>query len=227
MKQAEILASDGQIYSRQPIRTHFIQRGENYLAVLQKYVLPRYQTGDLVVISEKMISICQNNVLEIKNIKISRLTRWLATKVEQTPAGEAMGNPYKLQTAVNLVGWPRILFAAATSVIGKKVFHRHGWFYLIAGREVAGIDGVCADAFKEYLDLIILNPRQPNLVCQQVYEQLGMSCALVDANDLGVEILGMSPDLKNKLYLKSLIADNPAGQSNEQTPLILIRKTES
>ena len=48
---------------------------------------------------------------------------------------------------------------------------------------------------------------------------------IVDANDLGQEILGVSSDLKGREdYLKELIKDNPAGQGRQTTPLILIRK---
>ena len=49
---------------------------------------------------------------------------------------------------------------------------------------------------------------------------------IVDANDLGQEILGTSYDLENnEEKLKKLIRDNPAGQNRELTPFILIRKS--
>lgn len=226
-KSLSIVASNHNSYQRFAIKTHFICRGEDYLDILRTYALPHYQPGDILALSEKMISICQNHVREIQDIKISHLARRLCARVEQTPAGEAMGNPYKLQAALDLVGWPRILLAALLSVIGKKIFRRKGWFYLVAGKEVAGIDGVCADAFPEYLKLIILNPIKPDQVCRQIYSRLGMRAMIMDANDLGVEILGKSPDLKDKKFLQSLVADNPAGQSNEQTPIILIRAVSS
>ena len=51
---------------------------------------------------------------------------------------------------------------------------------------------------------------------------------IVDANDLGVEILGHSSTLPfTDGQLCSLIRDNPAGQSTQMTPLILIRKLPS
>ena len=48
---------------------------------------------------------------------------------------------------------------------------------------------------------------------------------IVDANDLGQEVLGHSSDIElSNEELKGLIRDNPSGQGKELTPLILIRK---
>ena len=48
---------------------------------------------------------------------------------------------------------------------------------------------------------------------------------IVDANDLGQEILGYSSDITlTQEELAGLIRDNPCGQGQETTPLILIRK---
>ena len=48
---------------------------------------------------------------------------------------------------------------------------------------------------------------------------------IVDSNDFGQEILGKSYDIElENQELKELIRDNPAGQGQQQTPLILIRK---
>ena len=48
---------------------------------------------------------------------------------------------------------------------------------------------------------------------------------IVDANDFNVEILGKSNSLKyDDKTLAQIIKDNPAGQSKQLTPIILIRK---
>ena len=54
---------------------------------------------------------------------------------------------------------------------------------------------------------------------------LGISCMVVDANDIDVEILGKSPDLADKpaALLADLIRDNPAGQDDELTPFVIVR----
>ena len=81
------------------------------------------------------------------------------------------------------------------------------------------------DLFKEYGDIGIMLPENPTKVCNEIREKLGISCMIVDANDLGQEVLGYSDDIKlTEEELKGLIKDNPTGQGREQTPLVLIRK---
>ncbi|MNP57121.1 hypothetical protein D3C76_1519180 [compost metagenome] len=50
---------------------------------------------------------------------------------------------------------------------------------------------------------------------------------IVDANDINVEILGKADVIEyDDDHLRSIIKDNPAGQTRELTPLILIREKE-
>ena len=68
-------------------------------------------------------------------------------------------------------------------------------------------------------------PENPDKVCNEIYQKLGINSMIVDANDFNVEILGKSNNLcYNDEELKQIIKDNPAGQSNQLTPIVLIRK---
>ena len=81
--------------------------------------------------------------------------------------------------------------------------------------------------WSEYRDIGIENPENPSGVCDEIKEKLGMSCMIVDANDLGQEILGYSSDITlSEEELLGLIADNPCGQGQQTTPIILIRKKQ-
>jgi len=215
---------NGHKYWRHSIRTHFITPNEDYISIVEKYVSPLYQAGDVLSISEKVIALCQNRVLDIADIKLSWWAKFLSRFVKMTPAGESVGNPYKMQIAMNSAGLPRILLAAAVAAITRP-FGIKGMFYRVAGHGVAGIDGFCTDAFEWYLTKGILVPDKPNEVCNEIKAKLGIYCMIVDANDLDVEILGHSSDMPfSKSDLKALIRDNPAGQGSEQTPLVLIRR---
>ena len=137
-----------------------------------------------------------------------------------------MDEPYKLQLAINMKGLPLILWASFCSAVGK-LFHKRGIFYEIVGQDVAGIDGFYShSAFELYHTLAVLNPKEPEKVCEKIKTELGYSCILADANDLNVEILGLSPDVREKGddYAVGLIKDNPAGQADELTPFIIIRQ---
>lgn len=68
-------------------------------------------------------------------------------------------------------------------------------------------------------------PEKPNEVCDEIYEKLRVKCMIVDANDFSIEILGKASCIEcSKEMLADMIRDNPAGQSKQLTPLILIRK---
>ena len=212
-------------YERYGIKTHFIQRGEDYIEVLRRYVSPLYQAGDVVTLGEKVISMCQDNTVEKADVKLSFWAKFLSKFATSNHNGIGMDEPYKLQLAINMKGLPRVLWGAFWGAV-CKVFGKRGVFYEIVGQDVAGIDGFYShSAFETYHNLAVLNPKEPDKVCAAVYEQLGISCMLVDANDIAVEVLAKSPDLAevSDEDLAERIRDNPAGQDDELTPFILIR----
>ena len=224
----EPIVVGGQEYHRCAIQTHFVQRGESYVELVKKYVLPLYQPGDILSLSEKVISMCQNNVVEKKDVKVGFWARFLSKFASSNNHGIAMDEPYKLQLAINLAGLPRILLACFCSAV-TKLFGIRGVFYKVAGHGIDGIDGFyMGSSFDVYHDLALLNPKEPVKVCNDIKEQLGIDCLLVDANDLSVVIFGKSDSLAEvpDEDLIAMIKDNPAGQSDELTPLILIKKAD-
>ncbi len=217
---------DGKQYQRYAVATHFVERGEDYIKVLRQYIQPLYKEGDIISMSEKVISMCQNNTVEMKDVKLGFWAKFLSKFASKSTAGIAMDEPYKLQLAINMKGLPLILWASFCSAVGK-LFHKRGIFYEIVGQDVAGIDGFYShSAFELYHTLAVLNPKEPEKVCEKIKTELGYSCILADANDLNVEILGLSPDVREKGddYAVGLIKDNPAGQADELTPFIIIRQ---
>lgn len=220
---------EGTDFQRYAVATHFVERGEDYIKVLDQYISPLYKKGDIISMSEKVISMCQNNTVEMKDVKLGFWAKFLSKFAMKTSAGIGMNEPYKLQLAIDMKGLPLVLWASFCSGVGK-IFGKRGIFYEIVGQDVAGIDGFYShSAFETYHTLAVLNPKEPEKVCQNIYEKLGFSCILADANDLNVELLGRSPDLNDKSeeYLINLIKDNPAGQDDELTPFIIIRKEEN
>jgi len=224
-KKSEIKI-DSNLYRRHAIKTRFITVGESYLDIFKEYVSPLYKKGDIISCSEKVISLCQNRIIKRDDIEISFFAKTLAKFASKPETGVGVGESIKMQYAINKVGLPKVIFASvmsgATKLLGKK-----GVFYKIVGQEVAGLDGFYGKVWKEYENIGIELPVNPDEVCDEIKKELGISCMIVDANDLGVEILGKSKDIcyDNK-YLKRLIIDNPAGQDKELTPFILIRKEE-
>ena len=52
----------------------------------------------------------------------------------------------------------------------------------------------------------------------------GHDVVIIDANDLGVAVLGKSSKDITDDFCKNVFKDNPLGQSAEQTPLCIVRK---
>ncbi len=222
-KNAEMQVGD-EIYLRQPIKTHFVKQGESYIDVVEKYVKPVYEEGDIISISEKIISLCQNRVVKREDIKIGFWAKLLSKFASHPDTGVGVGETIKMQYAINTVGLLRVLWASIASAV-TKLFGKKGVFYEIVGLDVSGLDGFYDHIWAEYRDIGIQLPDNPDKVCNEIKEKLGISAMIVDANDLGQVILGKSDDIeKDDENLVQMISDNPAGQGRETTPIVLIRK---
>jgi hypothetical protein len=212
-------------YSKIPIKTHFVTISDKIEDVVFKYAIPLAKKGDILVLCEKIVSITQNRVIEKKDIRLSFWAKFLSKFAKKTPSGFSVGNPYKMQVAINLAGLLRILFASFMGGIGKLI----GWpglFYIIAGNAISRIDGFYGETFAQYADLGILGCIKGDEVCNNLRNKYGYSFAIADVNDLGGNILGLSFDLKGKeKMLLDLLADNPATQSAQQTPIVILRES--
>ena len=223
-KSVEVTAG-GKRYMRHAIRVRFVEAGkESYIALLRQYVVPLYEEGDLLSISEKVISLCQNRVIMKSELKVGFWAKFLSRFTYKSPYGFGIRNPLKMAAAIKLAGLPRVLLAAVCSAVGK-LFGVRGIFYRVVGHNVANIDGFNSLAFDYYSDKGMISPENPVSVCDEIKSKLGIECMIVDANDIGVEILGACSDTPYDMEtMKALIMDNPAGQETEMTPFILIRE---
>ena len=87
------------------------------------------------------------------------------------------------------------------------------------------LDGFYGEDIPAYADLGIRIPTEPDLLCDQVYEKTGVQSYIVDANGLGVELMGKSSGITApETWLTEVIRDNPAGQEEQMTPFILVRR---
>ena len=100
-------------------------------------------------------------------------------------------------------------------------------FYKIAGHGIDGIDGFyMRSSFDIYHDIAVLNPKNPEKIVKEIYDTYGIKSMIVDANDLSISIFAKCEELNaiGDKTLIGMIGDNPAGQSDELTPFILIRE---
>ena len=217
----------GKTYARHAIATHFVNVGESYIDLIEKYVKPLYRPGDIVSSSEKVIALCQGRIVTEEQCKPGFWAKVLSRFVHQTSAGPGMGLPVKMQFAINICGLGKVIWAAVCAGFGK-LLGKKGVFYDMLGEEVTGLDGFYGEDIPEYEHMGVRVPDQPAKVCDEVYEKTGVVMMIVDANDLNVELLGKGEQLSGRTReeLLALIADNPAGQDRQLTPFVLIREVK-
>ncbi|GMX58370.1 MAG: hypothetical protein MCSN_0240 [Candidatus Microsyncoccus archaeolyticus] len=211
-------------FERIPVKTHMITFGEDLILIMKKYVVPQYQKDDFVAISEKVVSVCQNNVRHISDVKAGWLAKLLVKGVKKYPQDVGFSIPEKMQTAIDISGEPRMILAAILGGIGK-LFGLHGIFWIIAGNRVSEIDGFNPDAMYPYTEYVALPPKDPKGICEKIEKELGIPATIIDGNNINVEIISMSSGIEvDKKTVREILLDNPMGQDNELTPFILVRK---
>ncbi len=216
------LEIEGKKYLRIPVQTDLIQPIDNIVEVVDKYTAGLVQQDDLVVVSEKVVAITQGRAFKIDEIKPSRLATFLSRFVHKTPHGIGLGMPETMELAIREVGALKIIFASLVGAIGK-LFGIKGVFYNICGPKVRAIDGPCNNTIPPFNEYAVLGPEDPDRVAREIKAKVNCHVAVIDANDLGVNILGVSgPELDIALLIE-LLKDNPLGQSSERTPIGIIR----
>ena len=209
---------------RLPIKTHVITNNDELFKIVERYVTPLLQKNDFLFISERIVAITQGRAFPIKDIKPSFLAKFLVNFVHQSPYGIGLKSPWTMQLAIKEAGVIRIIFAALISALTKP-FGLKGIFYKVVGKNINAIDGPCDYTLPPYNQYAKLGPKDPQKVAQQIKEKINTEVIIIDANDLGVATLGKSTDKITDDFCQNVFRDNPLGQSTEQTPLCLVRKT--
>lgn len=218
-----IIEVDGQKYARHPVKTKLITPEDKDPAeIVAKYVRGIAKKGDIVFVSEKIIAIMQGRAKPVKEIRPSKMATWLSAHVYKNPAGIGLASPETMQLAIEEAGLWRILLAAFIAALTKP-FGIKGLFYYIAGEQARGIDGPVPYAIPPYNTYASKSPLNPKEVAENISKKIGLPVAIVDANDLGVRVLGAAGGANKKLIAKA-IRDNPLGQSSQSTPIGILRK---
>ena len=220
----EIIEVDGVKYSRLCLKTHVITEKDDIVDVATKYAKPYVADGDILFITEKIVGCTQGRAIPLSEIHPRKLAVILSKFVLKTPYGIGLAMPETMEMALRECGTFKILFAAAISAVGK-LFGKRGWFYKIAGEKARTIDGPCDCTLPPYNECVSLAPLNPDEVAKKVSDAIGCEVIITDINDLGGNILGTSKaGADTDLYVQ-ILKDNPLGQSSQQTPMGIIRKS--
>jgi hypothetical protein len=220
-KPAVIAVGERQV-RRITVKTGLITEHDNILGVAERFSKPVLQPGDVFTVAESPVAVTQGRAIPIARIRPGFWATVLWRFVKKVPYGIGLRSPWSMQCAIDEVGAPRIVRASVAGAWGK-LRGRSGDFYRVAGKQAAMIDAAHTSGVKEFYECVIKGPKDPDRVAQQLKERLGVEAAIVDANDIfGCAVVGASDGLDVKL-VEQAMRDNPAGQGDEKTPIVILR----
>lgn len=219
---------NGVKYARFPIETPIVNIGDNLNTFVEEFAKPYIQEGDFLCISSKIISITKNFVIHRSEVKISPLARLIVKFVKKWPNDYGYSLPEKMQVAINMVGYPRMILALVGGTI-LKLAGKPGYFYRIAGHNINAIDGFIPTAMKPFNEYAFLPPINADSFANELEQLIGAPVAIVDGNNIDNNIIGYSEKLKKMFSIKDLmeiLKGNPQGQDDDGniTPMLIIRK---
>ncbi len=204
-----------------PIRTHLLTHLDDPVEIVNRYVKPFSQPGDIVTIGETPIAIMQGRFHHPTDITPGWVAKHICYYFLPT---SSLATACGMQALVDISGSWRVLFAFIVGSLARLLLGKRGVFYQLAGEQARLIDDVTG-TLPPYDQFIVLGPIQPQAVVDRIQKETGLAAAIVDVNDLkAVKILAATSGVPLTFLEQSLIS-NPAGNADEQTPLVLIRPT--
>jgi hypothetical protein len=202
-----------------PVRTHILTHLDTPVEIVKRYVQPHAQPGDIITLGETPVALMQGRFRHPSEIKPGWVARRICYYFMPT---SSLATACGLQTLVDIVGARRVLGAFLVGAIAKKLLNKPGVFYQLAGEQARLIDDITG-TLPPYDQFIVLGPDDPQKVVDQIQKETGLAAAVVDVNDLkAVKILAATADVPPG-FLEQALISNPAGNADEQTPLVLIR----
>jgi hypothetical protein len=216
-----VIEACGRRIRRIPVKTHVLVETDPLVETVKRYASAA-QPGDIVTIAESPVAVMQGRAIPISRIKPGFWANVLWRFVKKVPYGIGLRSPWSMQCAIDEVGAPQIIRAAIAGAWGK-LRGRSGDFYRVAGRQAAMIDAAHTSGVKEFYGSVIKGPKDPDGTAQILSKELGLPVAIVDANDIfGCKVVG-APDGLDVKPVEEAMRDNPAGQGDELTPIVILR----
>ena len=201
-----------------PVPTHLLTNLDSTVEIVKHYVKPCAKEGDIVTIGETPVAIMQGRLRHPNTVKPGWLAKRLCYYFMPT---SSLATACGMQTLIDVSGSWQVAFAFAAGAVAK-IFGKPGLFYQLAGEQARLIDDVTG-TLPPFDQFIVLGPARSQQLVDQIYQETGLKAAIVDVNDLkAVKILAATANTDQQLLTQALI-DNPAGNADEQTPVVLIR----
>tara|TARA_B100000945_G_scaffold131510_1_gene104999 strand:- start:801 stop:1964 length:1164 start_codon:yes stop_codon:yes gene_type:complete len=205
-----------------PIKTHILGTLDDPINILKSYMPKDSLPTDILTIGESPLAIMQGKYIDYRNINVSPVAKLLCKGFHPT---SSLATACGMQTLINVSGPTRVIMSWFFGGICKS-FGIKGIFYRLAGEQARLIDDITGTT-PPYDKSIVLGPENTQSFCIKAAKELQVNVAVVDVNDLGrVKILSTNNN-NNNIIIQRALTSNPAGNANQQTPLVLIRNEDS
>ena len=206
-------------YEAIAIKTNLLGAFDEPIQTIQNYCKDIVKEGDILVIGETPLAIMQGRYLHPKDLDYNFYTKILSYFFHPT---SSLATACGMQLLINEVGVTRITISLVIGFIFKLIGIK-GIFYILAGKQSSLIDDISGTTVP-YDKTIVLGPKNPENLCKEISSLLNIDTAIADVNDLGrVKILAYSNKSIKKVLLHALKI-NPAGNDDQKTPILLIRR---
>ena len=206
-------------YEAIAIKTNLLGAFDEPIKTIRKYCNNVIKKGDILVIGETPLAIMQGRYINPKDLEYNFYTKFLCNFFHPT---SSLATACGMQLLINKIGITRI---TVSLIIGFlfKIIGLKGIFYRLSGKQASLIDDISGTTIP-YDKTIVLGPENPNYICKELSFLLNIDSAVVDVNDLGgVKILSCSNNSIKKVLYHTLKI-NPAGNDDQKTPILLIRR---
>lgn len=202
-----------------PIPTHLLCHLDDPLQVLRTYVAPHVEEGDVVALGETPLAIMQGRFRHPRSVRPGLTARLACRAFHPT---SSLATACGMQTLIDIVGRLRVIASVLVAVFARLAGQR-GVFYRAAGPQARLIDDVTG-TLPPYDQFITLGPMRVQETVDGLRAKAGCEVAVVDVNDLKrVQILAASRGV-DEAMLTAALRNNPAGNADEQTPIVLVRR---
>ena len=209
-------------YEAIAIKTNLLGAFDDPVSTIGKYCKDIAQKGDILVIGETPLAIMQGRYSNPRNINYTFYTKILCFFFQPT---SSLATACGMQLLINKIGITRITLSL---IIGFffKLFGINGIFYRLTAPQSSLIDDISGTTLP-YDKTIVLGPKNLKYICKEISSNLNIDTAIVDVNDLGaVKIIECSnKSIEN--ILRQTLKRNPAGNDDQKTPIVLIRKIKN
>ncbi len=208
-------------YKAIAVKTDLLGSFDNPIETVMDYCKNVTRENDILTIGETPLAIMQGRYVAPQNLEYNIFSKILCYFFHPT---SSLATACGMQLLIDKIGVTRITFSLILGFLFKCIGIK-GVFYRLTGFESSLIDDISGTVVP-YDKSIVMGPINTKLFCDKLSKQLEVEVAVVDVNDLGgVKILASSNNSINNI-LKEILKVNPAGNSDEKTPIVLIRNNK-